>query len=238
MTSLVRIEEQIYDEIKSRILNGQLSPGTRLIIRNLAKTLEVSPTPVVLALRMLERDGLVVNTPGLGSQVRKWTKQEIVELYEIRRGHEAMACRLCAERATGSDLERITDANDRFIRTSEECDDEGNLKADVDFHLAIVHGAHSPDLARIVENLAIMQCCMKAYCLSLEIPSIVGPTTKGVHEEILQAILNRDSKAAEQAGIYHVEETLKHHLSLIGKVEAHEIQQETEKLAAAFATSK
>lgn len=219
MSSLMKSEERVYYAIRNWIVGGQLLPGTHLVIRSLAKVLETSPTPIVAALRMLERDGLVVNTPGLATQVREWSKQEIIDLYEIRRHHEAMACRLCAERASSSEIEKVVAANERFIATSVAEDVERNLQADIDFHLAVVRGAHCLDLERLVENMAIMHCCMKAYCLSLGISPIVGAATKDVHTPIVEALVKRNKEAAEWAGTRHVEETLAGHLQLIEQVE-------------------
>ncbi len=63
------IKEQLYDELKNRILRQQYAPGERLIIDSLARELAVSNTPLREALTRLESDGLVVTTPNSGIRV-------------------------------------------------------------------------------------------------------------------------------------------------------------------------
>jgi DNA-binding GntR family transcriptional regulator len=213
-TMLFSAEEIAYNEIKQRILDGRLAPGVRLVLRTLGKDLGVSLTPVTLALRMLERDGLVVNVQGVGACVRDWNREEIIQLYQIRAFQEALAARLCAQAANSLDIERMAAANEAFKRAIDEGDAERNLQEDVEFHMAVVRGAHCSDLERMIENLSIMRCSMRIFALSLSIPEAV---TKGlrlskelrdVHQPIVDAIVCHDPDAAEKAGRRHVEESL------------------------------
>jgi len=216
--ALVCTEEVAYTKIKQRILDGSLAPGARLVHRALAKELEMSPNPVVLALRMLERDGLIVNTPGLGACVRQWSRREIEDLYHMRVHQEALASRLCAERAGHDEMNRIAAANELFKETIAKKDVEENIRADVGIHMAIVAGAHSPDLERVVESLAIMQCSMKAFGLSLGVPRDLSRQVRDVHDPLVKAIIARDPKLAERLAREHVRMSLKKNLPWIKEV--------------------
>jgi len=220
MASLVCAEEVAYNEIKQWILNGKLAPGARLVHRSLAKQLGVSPNPVVLALRMLERDGLVVNTPGLGACVRTWTRSEMIDLYRIRAVQEGLASRLCAERVTPADMAALLAASEAFKQSTDSGDIEANIQADVEFHAAVVRGTHCPDLERLIENLAIMRCSMRAFGMSLNIPRLMSPAVRDVHDPIVEAIVARDPVAAERAGRKHVEDSLERNLAWIEEVAA------------------
>lgn len=213
--SLLGSEEIAYNALKTGILNGKLLPGTRLVIRNLAKEIGISPTPIRLALRMLERDGLVVNVPELGASVRQWSKQEIIDLSLIRKYQDGLACQLCAERATRFDMASIEEFHETFVSSAMASDVETNLQADISFHIAIVRGAHCPDLERFVENLAIMQIWIRPLWISLHIPPLVDPSMKDAHDEIIEALRKRDGKAAELAGQRHVEVSLDIYLKAI-----------------------
>jgi len=50
-----------YTELRRRILDGELAPGERLLLRQLAEELGISVMPVRDAIRLLERDGLVTS---------------------------------------------------------------------------------------------------------------------------------------------------------------------------------
>lgn len=220
MPFIIRSEEIAYNEIKQRILSGRLAPGGRLVHRTLAKELGMSAIPVLLALRMLERDGLVSNTPGLGATVRQWTQEEIIDLYQIRAFIESLAARLCAERATTANLEEICNAEKAFAESIDSHDSEDNIRADINLHVAIVRGAHCFDLERMTETLAIIHCSMRAFGLSLKIPRLMSAANKELHAPLVQAILKKDPKAAEREGRVHVEQSLARNLAWVERVSA------------------
>lgn len=218
MPSIMRSEEVAYHEIKQRILDCRLAPGGRLVHRSLARELGMSAIPVLLALRMLERDGLVSNTPGLGATVRQWTRDEILDLYQIRAFHESLASRLCAERASPTERAAIREAEAAFRKSIGAKDPEANIRADMELHAAILRGAHCPDLERMTETAAIMRYSMRAFGLNQKIPRLMSPANKTVHAQLVKAILRRDPKAAEREGRAHVQKSLARNLAWIDEV--------------------
>ena len=55
--------ELVYISLKTAIIQGELEPGSRLVIDELANKLGVSQIPVREALRQLEADGFVSIKP-------------------------------------------------------------------------------------------------------------------------------------------------------------------------------
>ena len=51
------LTESVYDELKAKIINNEYPSGQRLDINSIAEEFGVSRTPVVSALKALERDG-------------------------------------------------------------------------------------------------------------------------------------------------------------------------------------
>jgi DNA-binding GntR family transcriptional regulator len=86
MSSVVRatLSEQVHQELRARILGGQLRAGHRLLPEELANDLAISQTPVKEALLRLEADGLVVSGLRKGAMVRRFTLKDVEELYEAR----------------------------------------------------------------------------------------------------------------------------------------------------------
>jgi DNA-binding GntR family transcriptional regulator len=215
MSTLKCAEEIAYNEVKQRILDGRLAPGTRLVHRVLAKELGFSSGPVVLALRTLERDGLVTNTPGLGAHVTTWSRDEIIDLYHIRATNEGLAARLCAERCTTQDLMALEIA-DRAIRESVDAGNvQANIQAEVDFHMAVVRGGRCSHLERIISNLSITRASMAVFANNPRLPS-----SGGGHEIIIDAIRRRDSDAAEKAAREHVQDSLERNIAWIEQVDS------------------
>jgi len=52
---------QSYEIIRDRILNGELSAGTKIVEEKIAAELGVSRTPIRESIRKLEYEGLIVN---------------------------------------------------------------------------------------------------------------------------------------------------------------------------------
>lgn len=92
---------QLYDALRSRIVNGQLAPDRRLpAVRVLAKALGINPGTVVSAYRELEKNGYIISRRGSGSFIQ-----------------EGMADSLATDQAQIPYLPRLDaiDANQHFI---------------------------------------------------------------------------------------------------------------------------
>lgn len=74
------IKEQIYAELKKRILLRQYQPGERLNIDSLARELKVSNSPIREALIMLEKDELVYTMPNSGPRVIELDEARTTEI--------------------------------------------------------------------------------------------------------------------------------------------------------------
>jgi len=80
------------------LLNGQFQPGERMAEVPLAERLNVSRTPLRLALMSLEHDGLLEKHPTRGFVVRAFTLADIDDSIEMRGVIEGTAARFAAER--------------------------------------------------------------------------------------------------------------------------------------------
>ena len=74
--------ETIYTQLKNAIINGDIAPDERIVETKYADIFRVSRTPVREAIRMLEREGLVVYEPRKGAVARpRLTRAEVDEVY-------------------------------------------------------------------------------------------------------------------------------------------------------------
>jgi DNA-binding GntR family transcriptional regulator len=97
----------VYSQLRERILNLDLAPGTRLHEAELAAELAVSRTPLREALRMLLAEDLVEQLPTGGMLVRPLDLQDMRELYAVRAALEGLAAREASRRLTEADLEAL-----------------------------------------------------------------------------------------------------------------------------------
>jgi len=94
----VNLNEQVYDELRARVLTRQHPPGEKISLHALADELGVSRSPVHHALTRLVSEGLLTVRPRRGYYVTPVTGQAVAEGYDVRLALELLA----AERTVGA----------------------------------------------------------------------------------------------------------------------------------------
>lgn len=93
------LTDEVYETIRAQLMDHVVAPGARINIDALARSLQVSPTPVREALARLEADGLIRKRPLAGyTATPLLTREEFEELVEMRLILETAAARLAATR--------------------------------------------------------------------------------------------------------------------------------------------
>jgi DNA-binding GntR family transcriptional regulator len=200
--------ESIYDRVVQHIFfSGNITPGSKVVEKKLADQLGVSRIPIRETLRHLAGQGLLVgDQSGQGVRVRKYTAEDIRQLYELREMLEGGAARAAARAATDTDVARM-----EMIcqQTALEVGDYGSKKwADLDhaFHDAMADAAHNDRIARSLKHL-LMECHYLFYLY----PSHYGrpkPTAEEAtkhmqsvlddHQTLLRLICAGDADGAER----------------------------------------
>ncbi|MGM0700787.1 MAG: GntR family transcriptional regulator [Pseudomonadota bacterium] len=140
----------VVSQLRKLISEGLYQPGERIGEERVAEQLSVSRTPVRLAFRTLEQEGLLERAGKRGFQVREFTEGDVQCAVEVRGVLEGLAARRLAERGVAPEL----DAELEFwIQTGRELLAKGFLvEADIEgwselnrrFHEMIVQAAGSP----------------------------------------------------------------------------------------------
>ncbi len=101
------LRENVSDEIRMKILSGELVPGARIVEQELASEFGISRGPVREALRQLEEEGLIEYTRNAGCSVRQIGPEDIYEIYYMRANYEMMAVKLYGKAFPAETLERM-----------------------------------------------------------------------------------------------------------------------------------
>ena len=149
--------EQVYEVIRSELLNGVLHPGQKLKMVELTERFGVSQSVIREALTRLTEQGLLVATPQRGFRVRDLSIDDIAELTETRIQIEALALRLAVERGDLQWETGILAAHHRLERTPVTRDD-GTVSEDWsgyhrDFHQALLTGCSNRWLESVASSL-------------------------------------------------------------------------------------
>jgi len=215
-----KISEEIVEQIKLLISDGQLKPGERVPSeRELASLLGVSRPSVREAIMVLEAMGLVDSRQGGGTFVRSLTEASLADpltsmveknpkmlyaLAEVRMGLETWSAYLAAERATDEDINRIEELYLEMERQAAR----GGWEPDIDarFHYAITAAAHNTLQLHVLNTIhglfhtTIMVALMEFYQKEGYIERLPRH-----HREILDAIRARQPERAREAMRTHLE---------------------------------
>jgi len=133
----------VYTNLRDAISDGTLPPGERITQEDLAARLNVSRSPVLQALRLLKKDGLLEEAPGRGLIVTRLDPERISHLYQIRGALDALAARLAAERK-----QKISPVLlERGRQVADGTDISAMIEADMAFHRAIYEASGNPLIA-------------------------------------------------------------------------------------------
>lgn len=135
--------ESVYRVLADAITDGSLRPGERLTQEDIAEQLGVSRSPVLQALRMLRKDGLIEDAPGRGVQVTQLSPEWVGHLYEVRGALDALAARQAAESKKTIDPALIQ----RGRSVADGADLKAIIDADIAFHQAIYAASGNPLIA-------------------------------------------------------------------------------------------
>ncbi len=91
------IDNELAARIRNDIIHGVYAKDERLSEAKLCETHSVSRTPVRLALRLLEREGIIHRGEGRGYTIKSPTIADILQAVEVRGHLESLAARLMAQ---------------------------------------------------------------------------------------------------------------------------------------------
>lgn len=192
------IREQLIDDI----LSGRLPPGTRVVETRLAQQFGVSQAPVREALRDLALLGFVVSSPFRGTQVRKITPEELLEIYPIRAAVEGVAAHAAATRITEATLAELDELIVAMRAAASRNDFRAQAAADGTFHHAIVKAAGN----RMLEHMWQTMRLSVTTCVTHSVTHRSLDEIAERHVPVLDALRARDPVLAEAVIRRHIEE--------------------------------
>ncbi|MFD1848883.1 GntR family transcriptional regulator [Oceanobacillus bengalensis] len=144
---------QFYHMIKKMIFDGKYLPGERINETQLAKEFNVSKSPIREAVRLLEKEGLLVIENGK-VVVYKPTLKDVEEIYYCRMALESFAVKLVTKLASDSELEEIQQtlqATEEAIKAKKDSNTIINLNEQ--FHRFILTFTKNDRLQKQVNDL-------------------------------------------------------------------------------------
>ena len=193
--------QRVYAHLRAEILEGRLEPGAELAEVALSEQLGVSRGPIREAIGRLASEGLVTVRPRRGAVVRSLSKEEFLELYQVREALERMAMQLAVPRLAAEHFEELTELNTAMDGHAARGDVAKFFEANLAFHARLFDASGNGKLQESYQQLLGQLGRYRLRSLTLR-----GNLQRSVseHAAILRAAKRGDADRAAQLMAEHI----------------------------------
>jgi DNA-binding GntR family transcriptional regulator len=199
------LADQAYEKLHRKIVSGELACGQRLLAEELASALQISPTPVKEALVRLEAEGLLATELRRGVMVRRFSAEDVRELYDARLFIELHALRhgFATGRITQPFLATLRAQFAKHLAAAQRGTLRGlreALRLDRVFHAEIVGVLHNKVFASWHRRVIDQTHTVRVYTLE----TYASPRLAAEHGALLEALERNDAAASVAALEQHL----------------------------------
>lgn len=200
------LDAKVYSRLKAMILERKLLPGEKIPQEKLAQDFGISRTPLVGALKYLEKEKLVQSIPRRGFFVRLFTKQELISVFELREVLEGLAVRRAALNISDKEIEHLRGFFLPFRGLSDIKDIKAYSREDRRFHSFLLEIGAKEFLKSILETYNII--IYSYQVVSSE--GLVQSPNESIqdHLAIIEALSCRDEESAENLMRNHLRKSI------------------------------
>ncbi len=198
-----RISDQVYQYLRSEIVEGRLAPGERISPEELAERLKISKMPIKEAIERLSGDGLLDVQSRRGTFVTRLDPTELAETFEVRCALEVLAGKLAVRHITKADTEHLRQLIGAMDQSTAKTDVHVHLEQNAQFHELIVMRSGNRKLLAIYHRLRTPIHVAGIHSRTDDWVDRVSREQKE-HRAIVRALEQRDPAAVEQAITSHI----------------------------------
>jgi DNA-binding GntR family transcriptional regulator len=189
------LDQKAYQILKTMIMDRQLLPGEKIPQEKLAEDLGISRTPLINALKFLEKEKLVQSIPRRGFFMRTFTQKEMISIFELREVLEGLAARKAAQKITDNQIVQLGKFFEQFAGDKDIDDIRAYAREDRRFHKFLLDIGAKEFLKSILETYNVI-----SYSYQVVSPEgLVRHPRETIreHRAMIDAIAGRDAEAAE-----------------------------------------
>ena len=192
----VFLKDSLAERLRDQIMQGRLTPGTRIVESYWAQQFGVAQISVREAINLLIADGFVTKATGRSARVVHFSQEDVAQIYELRAALEGLAAGLAARKKV--DLSRLRSAIADMRRAVGQGKTRELLSADLEFHLELCRlGGNQQLLAHARSLLLPLFAFISMRAAQVRADAHAWQEDLVRHERILDVILAGDPLAAE-----------------------------------------
>lgn len=198
------LSDEVVARLRTAILNGRLKPGERLSENILARTMSVSRGPIREALSILEREGLIIVERNRGTFVARLSREDLEEVYSLRRLMEPLAVQFAIQRAEPPHLDAMQAVVDQMAEaTRRGISGQESAELDLAFHTLIYEASKHKRLLEFWRDLQ-PQIHILLLARTVANPDFRHMGAVEEHQKILDAIREENEELGLKITIAHV----------------------------------
>jgi len=201
MEKINSMADEVFEELEDDILSDKFKKGDTLSENKLSAVYGVSRTPVREALKRLETENLIEYANDKLVKVVGMTKEDILDVYDIRFKIEGMAVRKALNNVNEQYLKTLKDVLDLQAYYVLKGDADKIRKSDSDFHATIYEMIESPIYSPLLFEMHKKTQLYRKF--SVQNPGRAQLATIE-HKNIYEALLSKDGDRLEEAVTTHV----------------------------------
>ncbi|MGN0658024.1 MAG: GntR family transcriptional regulator [Emergencia sp.] len=196
------LTDEIVDIIRERILKGEYKIGEKIKENQIATELRVSRTPIREAFKQLENEGLIDYIPNRGCFAKGFTRQDIEDIYAVRKALEILAVEWAVNRITPEQIQNLQEQSDLMEFYTTRKDSRKVLEINTDFHDIIYNATGSRFMAQVLRSYKeyIEQTRKVIFYEQSYLEQIFQE-----HRTVLEAIKAGDTAGAKEAMAKHLD---------------------------------
>lgn len=208
------LHEEAVDRLRNLIVQGELSPGGRLNERVLSEQLGISRTPLREAIKLLATEGLVQLLPNRGAVVAAIDAGRLGDTLKVMGALESLAGELACRNASAERIEEIRRLHREMLAMHARGDLAGYFGYNQAIHEKIVEASANAVLANTYRQL---NANVRRVRYMANLSQERWDAAVQEHEEILDALAERNVQKLKRLLREHLEQKLAAVLGALGK---------------------
>ena len=192
----VPLKDKIASILMQRIIDGEIEVGEKLKEAHLAKEFGVSQAPVREAIISLVAKGILEHTPNVGTHLKAYTKEESIEIYEVR---EALELYAALQIDNGIDIVLMKKVYQQMLDAAKSRDIKHLVEYDQYFHEILLKACNNCTITHIWRE----QYTKSAVHIVIEEFNVSLEEIVNLHLPIIEAIEEKSSDKCMKAIKHH-----------------------------------
>ncbi|MGA0892515.1 MAG: GntR family transcriptional regulator [Burkholderiaceae bacterium] len=195
------LHQAIVNRLREAIVEGKVTPGSRLSERLLCEQMGVSRTPMREAFKVLAGEGLIQILPNKGAVVPRMSIEEVAQTFEVIASLEGLSGQLAAQRASAEQIQKIQ----KLQLDMESAHQRKNLSRyyslNSEIHSLIAEAAHNPILK---DTYVAMNARLQSLRFRSNLNQSKWDKALREHAQIARALVKRDGAKLADLLVAHL----------------------------------